>query len=64
MPLSDLPRVDEKRCSACGRCVAACPHRLFTLEESGRRKAARLTTPERCDRCGRCRSACPLEAIT
>jgi ferredoxin len=55
--------VNSKRCTGCGRCVAVCPPRLFTLEVSGYRKHALLEKREACTRCGRCIEACPVGAL-
>ncbi|HEX9077943.1 MAG TPA: 4Fe-4S dicluster domain-containing protein [Desulfuromonadaceae bacterium] len=61
---SPIPAViDTVRCTGCGRCVAACPARLISLEVRGFRKEAALDRPERCDRCGRCGENCPVGAI-
>lgn len=57
------PEVDAARCTGCGRCVAACPERLFTLEVSGFRKHALLGAPTRCNRCLECLAACPVGAL-
>jgi len=54
---------DLERCSGCGRCVAACPENLYTLENNLRRKFARNRAPQNCARCGRCLPACPLQII-
>ncbi|QOX79662.1 4Fe-4S binding protein [Trichlorobacter lovleyi] len=58
------PLIDTKRCSGCGRCVAACPERIITLETVHHRKSAYITEPQRCSACGRCITACPIEAIS
>jgi len=58
-----LPQVDTGRCSGCGRCVAACPFRLFTLEACGYRKYAVLKAPEACIGCLLCLEACPVKAL-
>jgi NAD-dependent dihydropyrimidine dehydrogenase PreA subunit len=58
-----LPEVNRKRCTGCGRCVAACPLRLFTLEVSGYRKNAVLGNPAACTGCGNCIEACPVGAL-
>jgi ferredoxin len=63
-PAASHLKVDPARCTGCGRCVAACPERLFSLEPSGYRKYAVMTTPERCSRCLRCLAECPVGAIT
>jgi len=59
----DIPKIDSTRCSGCGRCVAACPLRLITLEVSGFRKSAVLSNAELCTRCGLCVESCLLDAI-
>jgi len=53
-----------RRCSGCGRCVAACPENLYTLEPVKHRKHAVNREPERCSSCGGCIVSCPLELIT
>lgn len=58
-----LPEVTTVRCSGCGRCVAACPDRLFTLETAGYRKYAVLLSPARCSTCLLCVAACPVGAL-
>ncbi|WP_084154295.1 4Fe-4S binding protein [Citrifermentans bremense] len=57
------PVVDKRRCTGCGRCVAACSSRLLTLEVDGFRKHARLSAPERCCGCLDCIEACPVGAL-
>lgn len=52
-----------RRCSGCGRCVAACPENLYTLESAKHRKHAVNSDPERCSSCGGCIISCPLELI-
>ncbi|RII26425.1 MAG: hypothetical protein CXR31_10810 [Geobacter sp.] len=59
-----LPLVDPRRCSACGRCVAACPEKLFTLEVDGFRKNARRQVSTDCRRCFICGFCCPVHAIS
>lgn len=63
IPLKVAPFIDIVRCSGCGRCVAACPQRIITLETVGYRKHAVLTRPEHCTGCAACLNACPLGAI-
>jgi ferredoxin len=55
--------VDTERCTGCGRCVAACGERLFTLETTGYRKHAAMKSPERCSRCLKCVAECPVAAL-
>ncbi len=51
---------DRKRCSGCGRCISACPSRLYTLEPVGFRKLSVNIAPEKCTSCARCIQECPL----
>lgn len=61
---SSTPVITElERCSGCGRCVAACPEKLYTLQINIRRKRAHNIAPQNCAVCGRCLLACPLEII-
>lgn len=57
------PEVEVTRCTGCGRCVSACPERLFTLEVAGFRKHALLNAPGRCTGCFNCLAACPVGAL-
>ena len=59
-----LPVVDVDRCTGCGRCVAACPPRVLSLEAVGWRKSAVLHGREGCTGCGLCAPTCPFQAIT
>ncbi|NVN98634.1 MAG: 4Fe-4S dicluster domain-containing protein [Geobacteraceae bacterium] len=63
-PITAPPIVtDIHKCSGCGRCVAACPEKLYTLETSGHRKFSVNKNPAKCTLCGRCITVCPLELI-
>ena len=57
------PLIDQNRCSGCGRCVSACPKRLFTLDTVGQRKTAVLTAPEQCTGCMKCTEECLVGAL-
>jgi NAD-dependent dihydropyrimidine dehydrogenase PreA subunit len=54
---------DPERCSGCGRCISACPERLYTFEIINNRKRSLNKSPEKCSFCGRCVKACPLGII-
>lgn len=54
---------ETQRCSGCGRCVAACPEKLYTLQINIRRKFAHNKNPQKCTVCGSCLRACPLAII-
>jgi len=72
-----LPVVDEDKCTACGKCVTACPKLLIELRKKGpkgrrvyvgcmnRDKGgiARKACSAACIGCGKCVKACAFEAI-
>jgi len=51
-------RFDEERCTACGKCVAACQFNALALI-----KGKVLFFPELCHACGACVVACPNDAV-
>ncbi len=64
MPMDEIAdlrvsaRISQELCSACGRCVEACPHAAcFFADESEVRVAEEL-----CRRCGVCAAICPCGA--
>ena len=63
MPLDELPdlraaaRIRQELCSACGRCVEACPHGACRHDADGVEVVAEL-----CRRCGVCAAVCPCRA--
>jgi Pyruvate/2-oxoacid:ferredoxin oxidoreductase delta subunit len=59
-----LPAIDVDRCTGCGRCVAACPPRVLSLETTNWRKSAHLHGRVDCTGCGLCEGVCPFHAIT
>ena len=71
-PSAFAPTVDEPRCTACGKCVRACPVQAISLVSQGasRRDADRAATPltsavdlDRCIGCGVCVGACAEDAV-
>jgi NAD-dependent dihydropyrimidine dehydrogenase PreA subunit len=63
-----LPRVDEKRCNGCGKCVDACPVEGMALVSANdpRRPGMRIARRDeiRCLGCGVCVRRCPREALS
>lgn len=70
----DLPVVDEDKCTACGKCVTACPKKLFSLVPVEKKYAVRCKSLDLgkvvlgacsvgCIACGKCVKACPVGAI-
>ncbi len=74
---TNLPVVDQDKCTACGKCVAACPNIIIELRRKGPKdrrvfvscvnKAKGAVAKKACDvaciACGKCVKACPFEAI-
>jgi Na+-translocating ferredoxin:NAD+ oxidoreductase subunit B len=69
-----LPLVDEQRCTACGKCVAACPKKLFALLPVTKVYVVRCKSLDfgkkvmeacsaGCIACGKCQKSCPTQAI-
>lgn len=56
--------VEARRCTGCGRCVAACGPRLLSLEVVRWRKRAVLHDAPDCTGCRLCERRCPFGAIT
>ncbi|MDD2366313.1 MAG: 4Fe-4S binding protein [Desulfuromonadaceae bacterium] len=62
-PTIDKATIDKDLCSGCGRCVAACPEKIITLEVIGFRKTATISGTELCRGCYLCMNICPISAI-
>ncbi|MDP3142777.1 MAG: RnfABCDGE type electron transport complex subunit B [Candidatus Omnitrophota bacterium] len=74
MSEEDLPVVNEAKCTSCGKCVAICPKRLFTLQMAEKKyftacasrdfgKSVLDVCSAGCIACGKCEKACPVKAI-
>jgi RnfABCDGE-type electron transport complex B subunit len=74
MDEENLPVVNENKCTACAKCVAACPKALFSLAAASKNYAVRCksrdlgkTVLEACSvgciACHKCIKACPVGAI-
>ncbi len=51
----------KDKCTACGRCVAACPKQAISIGQVGDKMKA-ITDREKCVNCGACTSVCVNEA--
>ncbi len=56
------PKIDKKRCVACGTCREFCPVEAPELVEGVKKPRYRINT-KRCIGCGECIAVCPEEAI-
>jgi Na+-translocating ferredoxin:NAD+ oxidoreductase RNF subunit RnfB len=77
-PATGLPEVDEAKCTACAKCVKACPKRVIELRRKGPKSrrvfvscvnkdkgaVARKACGVACLGCGKCVKVCTFEAIT
>lgn len=76
MGADGLPRVDYRKCTGCGRCVAECPQKIFTRVPTARTGSVALCSnrnPRKaqvmkdckigCIKCGKCEKACPKQCI-
>ncbi len=77
-PETGLPVVDDEKCTACGKCVKACPKTIIELRKKGpksRRVFVSCVNKDKgaitrkactvgCIGCGKCVKTCPFEAIT
>ena len=74
-PVKQLPVVDEEKCAACGKCVAACPKSVLELasvknevallcRNTDKLKAVMDVCKVGCIGCQKCAKACKFEAIT
>lgn len=77
-PETQLPEVDEDKCTACGACVKACPKMIIELRKKGPKSrrvfvscvnkdkgaVAKKACNTACIGCSKCQKACPFEAIT
>lgn len=69
-----LPIVNEDKCTACGKCVSACPKKLFSLVPINKIYTVRCKSLDfgkkvldvcsvGCIGCRKCEKACPIQAI-
>ena len=54
-----VPRVDEEKCTYCGKCAEVCAYNAIAVT-----KQKVLVFPELCHGCGACSYLCPEEAIS
>ena len=70
----ELPKIDENKCTACGKCVAVCPKKLFSLNPVDKPyytncmsldfgKDVLSVCSVGCIACRKCEKSCPYKAI-
>ncbi len=70
-----LPVIDPEKCTACNKCVVACPRDILILQPYDHQVNVRCSSkdagavvkkvcPVGCTACGICEKACPVNAIT
>ena len=59
-PLSELPLLDETRCTGCGDCVAVCPTDCLAMAGA----LPWLPRPRACVSCAACVLICPAGAVS
>jgi len=75
MSRENLPVVIEEKCKACGKCVEACPKKLFSLAPVSKNFLVRCKSLDSskfvmdacsagCIACRKCEKACPVKAIS
>ena len=56
------PKVNNKKCIGCGKCVGYCPQKTIVLKKNGKGKAAKIKKSG-CIRCYCCQELCPEGAV-
>jgi heterodisulfide reductase subunit A len=57
-----VAKIDEEKCTWCGKCLDACPYSALTKESFNGKMVARVNESI-CKGCGMCLPVCPKDAI-
>jgi NAD-dependent dihydropyrimidine dehydrogenase PreA subunit len=53
------PKIDQDKCTVCGKCVEICPVDVFEKKED----KVEVANPDACIGCRACEAQCPVKAI-
>lgn len=52
-------KLNEEKCTGCGRCIEVCPHKVFNLHNG----KSEIIDKDKCMECGACAKNCPFAAL-
>jgi RnfABCDGE-type electron transport complex B subunit len=62
-PVTELPVINDDKCTACGACVKACPRKLIELRKKAKKDRKLYVACSNCDKGGPARRACKVACI-
>lgn len=62
-PITELPVVNDDKCTACGACVKACPRKLIELRKKAKKDRKIYVACSNCDKGGPAKRACKVACI-
>lgn len=62
-PVTELPVINDEKCTSCGACVKACPRRLIELRKRAKKERKIYVACMNCDKGGVAKRACKVACI-